>query len=1243
MDKLSVLKEIKSFLDGYNDDLKYLVNVEIDPRSNMADCVIHEPNTEKKIIKVKYEPFIYVKDLAKHGLKLYLNNERIYEDKLRQHGITITKLQTGNYKRLNDGYCYKITSSKSMSHIMDFLSDGGVFPYQKTYDDDNKVVKDIDGKAIMKYKDLFYKLNDYEQFFISTKSRLYKGFEEYKDIHKVTFDIETTGLKYAVSRLFAIGIRDNRGFEKIIELDKQDDDESEKKMIIEFFDTILKLKPAIVCGYNSEDFDFGFIDGRIKVLKLNISEYETTLKLGTKYERRPNSSLKYGGKSLKYISTSMWGMSVIDIMHASMRTQAINNEIKSVGLKYISSFENIAKPNRTYIKGEDNFISRIYKENKIYVVDSENNYMLVPEEYQDVARKIFLLQVNKHKLTEIQYSSTRLDVLEKNPKFIEWFKTEAQPKNMITLISGKKLLKQYLLDDLWETEKVDELYNQSSFMLAKIIPTTYQRVCTMGTAAVWNLLMTAWSYEKNIAIPYVDSKEPFSGGLARTFKIGFTEAFVKVDFSGLYPAIQLTEECFPMFDFTSGLKKMLLYSTTTRNIYKRLANKDSLNAEELILLEEIDKNTYNKLMSNTLTDADRAMFKVKQLPFKILNNSQFGALGSGIALKWSDNVCAARITCVGRLLLRKSIKWFQPYGCEPLLAVTDGINFAMPKTSNIILGYGSDTISDIELPIDEIWKYNGLSGISALIDKYNKEILANYKSDRIGKESYLMVDDDGQFTACINLSKINYATLSKVKDKKTGEMKDKVKLTGNTIKSKSMSEYMEEFISQGFDLLLHRKGKEFIELYHQYIEDIYYRKMPARKIARKDRINRTIEDYEKRGNNKNGQKKGMQGFMEGLIDRRKKIVEETFQEYKHELTLPKLEERLKFEDKLKLVKNYLPKMPEIDSMVYTINIGDKQGDPDTKRIELENGEKKLMIVLVTPEEFEKNPTMVIDYNRKKYINSFNKRVEKLLVGFSDKVAKKIIAKVGITKVAGVDGKKVSQETLIINKDFESEEYELRNYDLDNVEDSMILERKEVSFWNKYGYNPYLVWDGFKTENSLKLQIRYDVYTDALNYLNKKMIAANMPVIKSVDDNLTPEDLVLIKNGFNYSLGVYDGECIKIIRENVEIPKSQYQSDLELVEKLEIETINNLKKKAIKKIKVEDNPSEDEVVDFDVVVEVKRKSKHLKEFLIKFKIEEDITLEMINSDPEAKLMFEEYVKDSENEDDDEYFDDNIDLD
>ena len=58
------------------------------------------------------------------------------------------------------------------------------------------------------------------------------------------------------------------------------------------------------------------------------------------------------------------------------------------------------------------------------------------------------------------------------------------------------------------------------------------------------------------------------------------------------------------------------------------------------------------------------------------------------------------------------------------------------------------------------------------------------------KPPYMSVDNDMENISCLNLSRINYATLTKKKDKKTNEMKNVVKLTGNTIKSKTMPEYI---------------------------------------------------------------------------------------------------------------------------------------------------------------------------------------------------------------------------------------------------------------------------------------------------------------------------------------------------------------------------------------------------------------------------------------------------------------------
>ena len=131
MEELKILNEISGFLNGYNNDLKYLVNVETESTTNYADCIIHEPNTPHKIVQVKYTPFLYMKDLSKFGHVLYRKNPEILEHKKIQFGITITELKTGNHDRLKDGFCYKISSSKSFESIISFLRDGGIYPYEK--------------------------------------------------------------------------------------------------------------------------------------------------------------------------------------------------------------------------------------------------------------------------------------------------------------------------------------------------------------------------------------------------------------------------------------------------------------------------------------------------------------------------------------------------------------------------------------------------------------------------------------------------------------------------------------------------------------------------------------------------------------------------------------------------------------------------------------------------------------------------------------------------------------------------------------------------------------------------------------------------------------------------------------------------------------------------------------------------------------------------------------------------------
>ena len=1198
MNKQKVLGEIKCFLEGYNNDLKYIVNVETNSNNSEAECIIHEPNQNPKVVNIRYEPFMYMKDLVKLGHILYAGRiEGIEESKRIKYGITITKLKTGNQKRLIDGYCYKITSSRSYNDITKYLKDGGIDPYEKLTDEQDNVVNDKKGDPIYKYRDCFYSPSRTEQFFISTQSRLYKGYEEYKNVHKLTFDIETTGLRYQIARIFAIGVRDNRGFETILEVEKTNDDESEIHLIQDFFNLINHKQPAVISGYYSETFDFDFILGRVKLLKMKLEEVPNGLKEGIQLKRRGNVSVKYGNTADKYTATEMWGYSIIDIIHATKRTAAVNSDIKEAGLKYIAKFEKIAKPNRTYIEGEDNSIGKYYHENKVFLIDDKNNYIQIPNEYQDVAKNLHKLQVNKTNgvIDEEQYKKLRIPYLNENNEFINWFKAEAQPKGFITFIGGKKLVKQYLLDDLWETEQVDELYNQSSFLLAKIVPTTYQRICTMGTAAIWNLLMTAWSYENDLAIPAPDKYVKYSGGLARTYKSGYSERLIKIDYASLYPMIQLTEGVFPIFDITGVMRKILLYLTTTRNIYKKMGAGGKLNNEELTLLREIDRDVHVKYINNELTAKDVAMFKIKQLPIKILNNSLYGALGSHISFNWSDNVCAARITCIARIHLRHAIHWFSQFGCVALLAVTDGINFQIPNTTKIKVTNEGVTEGVSEGVSEEMWQYKDKVGIHALIEKFNEEEMP---------KPFMSIDDDGESISCLNLSRINYATLSLVKDKKTNEVHEKIKLTGNTIKSNVMPEYIEEFIDNGLELILHGKGKEFVDYYQNYVENIYHMRIPLKKIANKNKVKTSLSAYRKRGKDKNNRKKAMQAHMELLIEKRDAIAKELFEKHKSEFNLEKIKNISDIDVITKLVINYMPQEPELDSVVYHYNSGYKKSHGGSRRItDKETNDERFCATLISNEELMKNPNMTGKYNFEKYLDAFNKRVVILLAGFDPEIRKKILVKID---------KKGELKKTEFNPLYD--EIALKNFDLDDFDESMHLEDMEVDFWNKTGYDPRHIWNGIKMREEYK--VHYEIYQNALDFLNEKMTASNKPRIKSINDDYTGGDLVLIKDGSEYHVGAYNGVYMQIVRPNVEVPKSELELELdrrreENQKKLDDLEVSELVTKTDREIYLES--------------EEKKRERYFNEFKEKFNILPQYTMETLFAEiEEARGAFDTFV-------------------
>jgi DNA polymerase elongation subunit (family B) len=1122
-ENLQIIQEIGKFLRGHNEKLKYLVNVETFNFHNYANCIIHEPGKQPYIHKEKFTPFLYLKNIKKYGINLYGGDEVALRAAMEKYGILIEKLNTGNQPRLENGYVIKVSSNMSYNAISHFLKGGGLDMWEQ--DDNQENSK----------KHLFYTLTLDEQFFISTGARLFKGIEEYVGVHKMIFDIETTGLRPFNSRVFLIGVRDNRGFETILKVQKENDDYEEKILIEKFFTILDKIKPAIIAGYNSEDFDFYFILERAKILGiLTESKYGRILKYWGKFKttlsdqvdeegnfkhtiiRKPNSSVKFGNSADRYTATQMWGYSVIDIIHAVKRTVAVNTEIKSTKLKYIAKFENVAKPDRMYIDGDRIF--EYWRENAVFITNPVNNeYERAPLQFQKDAEKIMYLQDRKSKLSDEDYTHIRTQILPQvGAEFLEWLKSKGEKyTNKYKLVRGADIVERYLLDDLWETDKIDTLYNQSSFLLAKIVPTSYTRVATMGNAAVWNLLMTTWSYEKGLAIPIPDQSESFSGGLARCYRKGLNRRIVKLDFASLYPMLQLTHGIFPQFDITGVIRMMLLYMSTTRNIYKNLGAGKKLKPDQVELLKLIDEPIYNKYVSGEkFTEEEKNLFKVKQLPIKIINNSLFGALGSAIAFMWSDNVCASRITVSGRMYLRQMIKWFVDYGFIPLLAVTDGVNFSYPEKSNIRL---DGTISDVELPIDEIWKYEidgkVVSGVKAVVEKFNNEVMP---------KPFMGVDMDGIWKTSLNLSRINYANLTEeyFDEKKQKMIPPKIKLTGNTIKSKVMPEYIEEFIDKGLRLILDDNGEGFVDYYNEYLEKIYFKQIPLKKIATKKKYKQTLNQYRNRGTDKNGRQKAKMAHMEAImVDRDKMVIAEYEKVYgtKHD--------NVTIDDMYKAVAHLLPNEPDMDSYIYYVNVGKKKSHADSGMMDDGTGNMVLCSQIIKTTDLENNPNMLGEYNSSKYVDAFNKRVKAILEGFEPNIRKMILVN--------------NPEN---REHFSKSELELKSFPADDLEESMMLEDKELEFWNRTGLKPTAIWDGFKLPTPDALD-EIEEYEEKIRLLNEKMQKANdKRIVKSVNEKIDDDNFVLYKNFNIFDLYHYKDNKLNLVRANMFAPDQDKEYD-----------------------------------------------------------------------------------------------------
>jgi len=908
-------KEIESFLHG-GDPEEFIVALEYDYATECVYKVKEIPGKGKEIRKDTFIPFAWVGDLR--GMKFYNDSKELQKSSMSKYGITIDKLETGGDERMKNGLTFMVKSLKGYRSLIQFFRDGGIDPWGE------------------RGKEKILVLPPVEQYLIQKEKRLFKGFEDYNQVTRLVFDLETTSLEPKDGRIFMIGIKTNKGYHRVIECI---DVSEEKNAITEFFKVIDEIKPSIIGGYNSANFDWHWIFERCKLLGINPKNICKSLNPAHSFTRK-ESMLKLANEVEEYTQTSIWGYNVIDIIHAVRRAQAINSSIKSAGLKYITKYIKAESADRVYIEHTD--IGKMYTQKEEYWLNINNGNYKKASEYSDL---------------DIKYPG------------------------VYKKITGDKLVEMYLDDDLDETLKVDQEFNQSSFLLASMIPTTYERVSTMGTATLWRMIMLAWSYKNNLAVPEKQKKRDFVGGLSRLLKVGYSKDVLKLDFSSLYPSIQLVHDIFPKCDVTGVMKGFLSYFRGTRIKYKNLAGKY--------------KNTDKKLSQK---------YDTLQLPIKIFINAFFGSLSAPHVFNWGDVDCGEQITCTGRQYLRQMVKFFMNKGYSVLVLDTDGVNFSLPDggvDDRIYIGKGNNWLVE---------KDKEYRGYDADVAEFNDIFMKNEMG----------LDCDGTWDSCINLSRKNYAVM---------ESNGKIKLTGNSIKSKKLPLYIEDFLDVAVKLLLEGKGKEFVEYYYEYLQKIFDKQIPLMKIAQRAKVKLTMEDYKKRSTQKT-KAGGAMSMMAHL--------------------------ELAIKNKLNV---------NLGDVIYYVNNGTKasQGDVQkitkpTKKLQEEymlahgkpipEGYVQINCYMLEQSVLESNPNMTGEYNVARAITTFNKRIEPLLVVFKQEVRDGLL--VDEPKDRGIFT--TEQCELISGVPFEEGDQDRLKEDL------LDMSEDEIKFWEKTNIDPNYIYE-----------------------------------------------------------------------------------------------------------------------------------------------------------------------------------------
>jgi len=352
----------------------------------------------------------------------------------------------------------------------------------------------------------------------------------------------------------------------------------------------------------------------------------------------------------------------------------------------------------------------------------------------------------------------------------------------LSALTGKELQRAYIDNDerfralalcaVHETRAVAELLSPSYFIQAQIFPYNYQDVIVRGNATRINALFLREYFRQRHSIPEMPTVRGFEGGYTAIFFTGVAHNVWHCDVASLYPSLMLQFDCFPATDRLQIFRHMLTDLRTFR-----------LEAKAEMRGAEKDNNRLK-----------RTHFHALQNTFKILINSFYGYLGFAQG-NFADFDAAARVTQIGRDLLKKMIDWLKARGAQVIEVDTDGIYFVPPA----------------KIDIGEL--QTGLA----------KELPPGIE-----------VEFDEQFDAMFSYKAKNYALLTRDGD---------VIIKGGALKSRGLEKFQRVFLEEMIKFIMQGKSEGIVDLRNDFECSIRNREWNIDMLMKTDTLQDSLDKY----------------------------------------------------------------------------------------------------------------------------------------------------------------------------------------------------------------------------------------------------------------------------------------------------------------------------------------------------------------------------------------------------------------